>query len=29
MSPLGEIIMAFVILASTVAYIIWMVKRKL
>jgi len=29
MSPLGEIITAAVILGSTIAYIIWLVKRKL
>ncbi len=29
MSPLGEIIIAIVILASTIAYIVWLVKRKL
>jgi hypothetical protein len=29
MSPIGEILTAFLILATTVAYIIWMIKRKL
>jgi len=29
MSPIGEIIIAGIILASTAAYIIWLVKRKL
>jgi len=29
MSPIGEIIAAVVILGSTIAYIIWLVKRKL
>jgi len=29
MSPLGEIITAAVILGSTIAYIVWMLKRKL
>jgi hypothetical protein len=29
MSPIGIIITTIVILASTIAYIIWLVKRKL
>jgi hypothetical protein len=29
MSPLGEIIVGMMILASTVAYLVWLVKRKL
>ena len=29
MSSLGEIIVGVIILASTIAYIIWLVKRKL
>jgi len=29
MSPLGEILVGIMILGSTVAYLIWLVKRKL
>jgi hypothetical protein len=29
MSPVGEIIIGIIVLASTIAYIIWLVKRKL
>jgi hypothetical protein len=29
MSPLGETIIGLIILASTIAYIVWLVKRKL
>jgi hypothetical protein len=28
MSPIGEIVIAIIILGSTIAYIIWLVKRK-
>jgi hypothetical protein len=29
MSPIGEIVIGLIILVSTIAYIIWLVKRKL